>query len=346
MNFWQDKKVLITGHTGFKGSWLSLWLTQLGAKVVGYALEPDTNPNLFTLLQLEQDLEHIVADVRDFERLKSVIDSQQPEIVFHLAAQPLVRRAYEEPVENYATNVMGTVNLLEALRFNDSVQAIVNVTTDKCYFNDGRKTAYQEDDKLGGYDPYSNSKACSELVSSAYRDSYFKGKIATARAGNVIGGGDWSADRLIPDCIMSFIEHKEVNIRYPNAVRPWQHVLESLSGYLCLAQCLYENPNEYAEAWNFGPDESEIARVEDVVNYLGQHWPGNPTWEVDSQSHPHEADFLMIASNKSKTRLDWQPRWSVYQALDKVIAWYAAWHAGEDLRALSLKQIKEFKENK
>lgn len=349
MSFWRGKKVLVTGHTGFKGSWLSFWLTSLGAEVTGYALAPETEPSLFELLGLKKRMHSIIADVRDDKKLLETIREYQPEIILHLAAQPLVRKSYQHPVETYQTNIMGAVNLLEAVRQTASIKAVINVTTDKCYENDEGRHAYQEDNKLGGYDPYSSSKACAELVTSAYRNSFFsenqKVGIATARAGNVIGGGDWSLNRLIPDCIMNFIHHKPVLIRYPNSVRPWQHVLESLSGYLLLAEKLYQDPTKYSEAWNFGPETNEIAQVKDVTQYLGRHWGEQCEWQEES-SVLHEAAFLMIDSSKAKKQLGWQPRWSVYEALDAVIEWYSAWHAGKDIVELTLNQIKKYQEGK
>lgn len=348
MGFWQGKKVLVTGHTGFKGSWLSLWLHELGAEVTGYALAPNTEPSLFEILQLDTKITSVIADISDYKKLTEVIQQKKIEIILHLAAQPLVRRSYQSPVETYQTNVMGTVNILEAVRQSERVKVFLNVTTDKCYLNDCRKEGYQENDKLGGYDPYSSSKACSEIVTSSYRDSFFKDNvaIATARAGNVIGGGDWSQDRLIPDCVMSFIAHKLVMIRYPQAVRPWQHVLESLSGYLLLAERMYVDSQQYSSAWNFGPSQDEIAQVEDVVNYLVQHWFKPCQWQSGEQSEPHEADFLMIDSTKAKTQLGWQSRWNVYQALDKVIEWYTAWNDGADMAQFTAMQIKQYGEIK
>ena len=282
--FYSGKRVLVTGHTGFKGSWLTLWLTIMGAKVLGYALEPNTDPSLFNVLNLQKDIDHVIGDIRDFEKLREVITEFKPEIVFHLAAQPLVRLSYREPRLTYETNVMGTVNLLEAIRQTKSVRAVVNVTSDKCYENKEWVWGYREIDPMGGYDPYSSSKGCSELITAAYRNSYFKNTeaaVASARAGNVIGGGDWAEDRLIPDIVRSLSQGKQIIIRNPKATRPWQHVLEPLSGYLLLGKLLYEKGQEFAEAWNFGPSDSSVMTVEEIVKKSIEIW-GSGSYIVDS----------------------------------------------------------------
>lgn len=349
-SFWQDKKVLVTGHTGFKGSWLSLWLSQWGAEVIGYALPPPTAINLFDKLQLATRMTSIIGDIREAEGLQAVFNTHQPEIVIHMAAQPLVRYSYQQPVETYATNVMGSVNLLEAVRHCASVKAVVNVTTDKCYENQEWDWGYRENEPMGGYDPYSNSKACAELVTAAYRQSFFNPQkfeqhgvaLASARAGNVIGGGDWAQDRLIPDIIQSCQLGQDVVIRHPHAIRPWQHVLEPLSGYLRLAQALYEQPQQYAEAWNFGPRDCDAKPVQWIVDYLLQAWGEGRQSRVDATTQPHEAHFLKLDCSKAKAQLHWQPRWSLSQALDAVVAWHKADQAGKDMLAVSQAQLQHY----
>lgn len=349
-HFWQNKKVLITGHTGFKGSWLALWLQELKAQVSGYALAPATHPNLFTLANVAEGMQSTIADIRDFESVKAAIKNYQPEIIIHMAAQPLVRYSYQNPIETYATNVMGTVNLLEAARQMGGVKTIVNVTTDKCYENKEWQWAYRENERLGGYDPYSNSKACSELVTSAYRNSYFNtetyGKqgvaLASARAGNVIGGGDWSADRLIPDIIRSLIAKKPVVIRNPHAIRPWQHVLEPLSGYLLLAEKLCQEPSRFAESWNFGPNEEDAKPVHWIADHVTQLLGNDTRWIVDQTPQPHEATYLKLDCAKAKSLLSWQPRWSIATGLTETVNWYLAHQAGRDMRTVSVAQINSY----
>ena len=319
-NFFQGKKVFVTGHTGFKGSWLCLWLYALGAEVTGYALKPPTEPSLFELARVGELVDSIIADVRNGERLAAAMLEASPEIVIHMAAQPLVRESYQNPVETYTVNVLGTVNLLEAVRQCHSVRAVVNVTTDKCYENREWHWGYRENEAMGGYDPYSSSKGCSELVTAAYRSSYFNTKhlnistpqhlnvssfqhgasIATARAGNVIGGGDWAADRLIPDCLRALLKGKSIRIRNPHAIRPWQHVLEPLSGYLLLSRKLYEDGPLYAEGWNFGPDDIDAKPVEWIVKQICAKWEG-ASYEIDKGDHPHEANYLKLDCSKAKT---------------------------------------------
>lgn len=348
--FWHDKKVFLTGHTGFKGSWLSLWLARLGARVTGYALAPPTDPSLFELARVGELVDSLVSDVRDAERLARTMKEVSPDIVIHMAAQPLVRDSYKIPAETYATNVMGTVHLLDAVRGCSSVKAVVNVTTDKCYENREWVWGYRENEPMGGFDPYSNSKACSELVTSAYRSSFFNPAryaehgvgLASARAGNVIGGGDWATDRLIPDCIRALLAGETVHIRNPHAVRPWQHVLEPLSGYLTLAQRLFESGTEYAEAWNFGPADADSRPVEWIVQRLYSQWGGGSTYKIDAGDHPHEAHYLKLDCSKARTRLGWRPRWDLEQALIYILEWVRAYSSGGDVRRCCLEQITSY----
>lgn len=348
--FWKGKRVLLTGHTGFKGSWLSLWLQSMEAEVVGYALAPPTNPSLFEIAHVGKGMTSIIGDIRDLERLRAVFATQRPEIVFHMAAQPLVRYSYIEPVETYSTNVMGTVNLLEAVRGTDSVKAVVNVTSDKCYENREWVWGYRENEAMGGYDPYSSSKGCAELVTAAYRNSYFHPEkykehgvvLASGRAGNVIGGGDWAGDRLVPDIMRAIMQDKPVNIRSPHAIRPWQHVLEPLSGYLVLAQKLYEEGTAYAEGWNFGPNDEDAKPVQWIVEKLTQAWGEGASWVLDGGDHPHEAHYLKLDCSKAKARLDWFPRWSLDKTLGKIVAWHKAFEEDRGMREISLMQILEY----
>lgn len=348
--FWKNKKVFLTGHTGFKGSWLSLWLHFLGAEVTGYALNPPTEPSLFELCKVDKHITSIIADVRDGDSLINAMAVAKPEVVIHMAAQPIVRESYKDPITTYATNVMGTVNLFEAVRNCKSVKAVVNVTTDKCYENKEWVWGYRENESMGGYDPYSNSKACSELVTASYRNSFFNPKdyhlhgvgLASARAGNVIGGGDWAADRLIPDCIRSLLIDEQIIIRSPYAIRPWQHVLEPLSGYLALAQKLYENGPQYAEGWNFGPNDNDAKPVEWIVKKMCAKWGPNSSYIVDKGNHPHEANYLKLDCSKAKLKLGWHPKWNLGQALDKIIEWTLAYKDGKDLREVCLNQIEEY----
>ncbi len=350
MSFWQGRKVFLTGHTGFKGSWLSLWLEQLGAEVSGVALDPPSDPNLFTEARVNQGLQSEIADIRDLARLKALMRAHQPEIVFHLAAQPLVRDSYVDPVDTYTTNVIGTVNVLESVRGCDSVRAAVVVTTDKCYENQEWVWAYRETDRLGGHDPYSNSKACAELVVSSYRNSFFPAAdyanhgiaIASARAGNVMGGGDWAKDRLVPDIIRAFTAKQVLQIRNPHAVRPWQHVLEALSGYLKLAEKLVESGPDFGDAWNFGPADSDAKSVEWIVRRLAEHWGGDARWQADTQPHPHEAQMLRLDWSKAAYFLDWHPILSLQEALQLTAVWYQRRDHGEDPRKVSLEQIESF----
>lgn len=343
--FWRGKKVLITGHTGFKGSWLSLWLQQLGADVVGLALKPPTKPSLFERADVAKNMCSIEGDIRDLSKVKNVFLQNKPEIVIHLAAQSLVRYSYQNPVETYQTNVMGTLHVLEAIRSCETVRAAVMVTTDKCYENKEWLWAYRENEPMGGHDPYSSSKGCAELLIASYRQSFFNEEnspaIASARAGNVIGGGDWAEDRLIPDIIRSFQLDKPVKIRYPHAVRPWQHVLEPLSGYLMLAEKLDDKTgHDYAEAWNFGPQAGGVQSVQWIVNYLAQHWKG-AAWTLDEQMR-HEAQVLKLDSTKAYEKLGWRSRWSLEESLENIVSWYMSELKGMDMNRLCNEQIELF----
>lgn len=350
-SYFQNKKVLITGHTGFKGAWLSLWLTELGADVVGYSLEADTKPNLFEILGLESQIKHHIADIRDYKKLNHVIQSEKPEIIFHMAAQALVRHSYKEPRETYETNIMGTVNLLEAVRHCDSVRTVINITTDKVYENDNQGKAFVESDRLGGYDPYSSSKACSEMVTASYRNSFFNPTdygnkhqvaIATARAGNVIGGGDWSEDRLVPDCIKSLEQSKAIQIRSPLSTRPWQHVLEPLSAYLKLAVKLAEDPVAYSQAWNFGPKENSAITVRELVEKLIFNW-GSGSYLLDQAKHVHEASLLELDISKSRDQLGIKPKLEINGTIKLTLDWYKEFSKNPHLiREFTLKQIKTY----
>jgi len=351
-SFWSGKKVFLTGHTGFKGSWLSLWLQQLGAQVTGYALQSSTNPSLFEVAQVVQGMTSIIGDIRDGAMLTSAMRQAAPDVVIHMAAQPLVRRSYVDPVGTYSTNIMGTVNLLEAVRQTPSVRAVVNVTTDKCYENKEWVWGYRESEPMGGFDPYSSSKGCAELVTAAYRNSFFNAAkhsehqvaLATARAGNVIGGGDWAEDRLIPDILRAIQNGQNVNIRNPSATRPWQHVLEPLSGYLALAEKLYTQGPAFAEAFNFGPAEEDAKPVQWIVEQITQQWGDGANWKSDQAEHPHEAHYLKLDFSKARARLDWRPRWTLAQALENIIVWHRAHQRGDNVSELSLRQIVAYQE--
>ena len=340
--FWMGKRVLVTGHTGFKGSWLSLWLQSAGAKVIGYALPPPTNPSLFVTANVADGMTSIIGDIRDFSALLSTFQKYQPEIIIHMAAQALVRYSYDNPIETYSTNVMGTVHLLEAARQTESVRAIVNVTSDKCYENSEWVWGYRESDPMGGYDPYSSSKGCAELVTSAYRNSY-RMALASARAGNVVGGGDWAEDRLIPDMMRAIAEGKPVLIRNPDAIRPWQHVLEPLSGYLMLAQKLYEEGVAYAESWNFGPNDEDAKPVSWIVERLTQSWGEGASFVLDKGDHPHEAHYLKLDCSKARARLNWHPQWSLEYTLQQVVEWHKNDQHGRNMKTVTLEQIDIYK---
>lgn len=344
--FWHGRRVLVTGHTGFKGSWLSLWLQNLGADVIGYALPPSTEPALFELARVGDEMESVLGDIRDPASLRDLIARSEPEVLFHLAAQPLVHYGYEHPVETYSVNLMGTVNVLEAVRATPTLRSVVVVTSDKCYENREWVWGYRERDALGGFDPYSSSKACTELIAAAYRTSYFSGSsrtaLATARAGNVIGGGDWADNRLLPDIMRAALAGEPLSIRNPHSIRPWQHVLESLSGYLSLAEQLYDDGSSYAEAWNFGPLETDARPVLWIASRLQELWGHGLRWSIDSGDHPHEANYLKLDCSKSRSRLGWVPKLPLEQALQWTVRWYKDFEKDGDLRAVTLAQIEEY----
>jgi CDP-glucose 4,6-dehydratase len=352
-DFWKSKRVLITGHTGFKGSWLSLLLYGLGSEIYGYALDPPTEPGLYKLANIDEFVKSTISDIRDYQKLQDVLLRIKPEIVIHMAAQPLVRESYRNPRETYEVNVMGTVNILEAVRLTGGVKAVLNVTTDKCYENKEWIWGYRENEPIGGYDPYSNSKGCSELVTAAYRSSYFNPEdyqkhgvaLASARAGNVIGGGDWAEDRLIPDFLRSIITGKKIIIRSPDSIRPWQHVLEPLTGYLLLCERLYEEGARYAEGWNFGPDDSDAKQVDWLVQYLCDKWGNGASWEIDTRPHPHEAGYLKLDCSKAKALLNWKPRWSLETTLNSIVDWNKAYLNNEDLKTVCFNQITSYFDN-
>ena len=348
--FWVGKRVFLTGHTGFKGSWLSLWLQSMGANVTGFALLPPTTPSLFEVAHVADGMQSIMGDVRNLADLQKAMIDAKPEVVIHMAAQALVRHSYDNPVETYSINVMGAVHLLEAVRGTPSVKAVLNVTSDKCYENREWVWGYRENEPMGGFDPYSNSKGCAELVTSAYRNSYFHPEkykehgvaIATGRAGNVIGGGDWAEDRLIPDVMRAIAQGRPVRIRNPHSTRPWQHVLEPLSGYLLLAQGLFEQGSAFAEGWNFGPNDDDTRPVSWVLEQLIQSWGDGVSWSHDEGKHPHESHCLKLDCAKAKSRLGWQPKWHLKTALDKVVDWQKQYVQGADMKAVTLSQINVY----
>lgn len=349
-NFYKGRKVFITGHTGFKGSWLSILLNWLGADVYGYALRPHTNPSLYEIADVNNLISSTIGDIRDFNLLRKMLAEIQPEIIIHMAAQPLVRESYRNPRETYEVNVMGTVNLLDAVRNIESVKAILNVTTDKCYENREWHWGYRENEPMGGYDPYSNSKGCSELVTSSFRSSFFNPKeyknhgvaLASARAGNVIGGGDWSEDRLIPDFIRSIVRREKVKIRSPYAIRPWQHVMEPLSGYLMLCEKLYTGGPPFGEGWNFGPDDRDAKNVEWITSTICRLWGIGAAYELDSDPQPHEASYLKLDCSKAKALLGWYPLWNIDHALQAIVDWHKAFSDNADMRAVTIRQIEEY----
>ena len=346
--FWSGKRVFVTGHTGFKGSWISLWLQSMGAKVIGYALPPPTSPSLFEEARIAEGMVSLEGDIRNLDQMHKAMLEHQPDVVFHMAAQSLVRYSYQNPIETYSTNIMGTVNVLEAVRRTPSVKAVVVITTDKCYENREWVWSYRENEPMGGHDPYSSSKGCAELVTAAYRQSYFEKTpknsvaIASVRAGNVIGGGDWAADRLIPDMFRAVTEGRPVVIRNPDAIRPWQHVLEPLSGYMLLAQKLYESGSDYAEGWNFGPGEDDARPVQWIVERLTELWGDGANLTLDQKEHPHEANYLKLDSSKARMRMGWKARWTIKQALENTVSWHKKHDGGEDMRQYSLEQIADF----
>lgn len=345
--FWKGRRVFLTGHTGFKGSWLALWLRGLGAEVTGYALEAPSHPSLFEMARVADGMSSILGDIRDLESLRRAIADQQPEIVLHLAAQAIVREGYDDPLGTYTTNVIGTAHVLEACRATPSVRVVVSVTSDKCYRNPESARPFREEDPLGGKDPYSSSKACAELVTAAYRRSYFDSPerivgVVSARAGNVIGGGDWARDRLVPDLIRGFTEGRPVPIRRPAAIRPWQHVLEPLAGYLELAARAWEEPGATSGAWNFGPNAEDERPVEWLADRLAELWGEGALWQGDSARHPAEAAFLKLDSTKARDRLGWSPRMSLERALDWVVSWHRAIHEGADAAEVTCDQIAAY----
>ena len=347
-SFWRDRPVFLTGHTGFKGAWLTLWLTRMGAKVTGYSLAPETTPNLFDRAAVRTRCHSVIGDIRDSDALRRAMEAAKPEIVLHLAAQALVRRSYREPIETFAANVMGTVHCLDAVRHTPSVRATVVVTSDKCYENRGWDWAYRENEPMGGHDPYSSSKGCSELVAAAYRSSFLDreetSRLATARAGNVIGGGDWSEDRLIPDMVRAFTAHRSVEIRAPASTRPWQHVLEPLHGYLRLAEVLAgQDGRSVAEGWNFGPVDADCKPVSYIVDRLAKGWGEGAAWHLSKTPHPHEANVLKVDASKARARLGWAPCLHLDQALDWTVEWYRAFANG-DAATLCAGQIDRFVE--
>jgi CDP-glucose 4,6-dehydratase len=352
--FWQGREVLVTGHTGFKGGWLSLWLQLLGAKVVGLSIDPPTTPSLYKQAKIFDGMLSLHEDIRNGYAIKQIFKQYKPEIVFHLAAQPLVKYSYREPLETYETNVMGTLKILEGIRSIDTVRSAIMITTDKCYENNEWKWGYRENDKMGGHDPYSSSKAATEILISSYRKSFFppneydqhRTSIASARAGNVIGGGDWANDRLIPDTIRAFQNRKKVNIRNPNSIRPWQHVIGLLTGYMILAERMTKYGSEFSQAWNFGPQDQDTRKVEWVVRKFSEYWGEGSSWAVDNNEHPHEANFLKLDCSKSHLQLDWWPKWNLSHSLKKVVEWHKAAEKNEDMRKICINQINEYMEEK
>lgn len=349
-SFWNGKRVFVTGHTGFKGSWMCLWLQQMGAIVCGYSLSAPTEPSLFINAAVAKDMTSLEGDIRDYKDLYQAINNFKPEIIFHMAAQPLVRLSYDEPVDTYSTNVMGTVHLLEAVRHIGGIRAVINITSDKCYENKEWLWGYRENEPMGGYDPYSNSKGCAELVTAAYRSSYFNINsysqhgtgVATVRAGNVIGGGDWAQDRLIPDILRAFEKSEAVTVRNPHAIRPWQHVLEPLSGYLLLAQNLYFDGVKYSEGWNFGPNEADATSVGDIVELMVSLWGEDAKWILDDQGHPHEAHYLKLDCSKAKMLLNWVPCWNLDETLERIVLWHKAWLNNANMHEYCIREINSY----
>jgi len=344
--FWKNKKVFLTGHTGFKGSWLSIWLSSMGAIVKGFALNPYASPALFMEANIEELVESEIGDIRNLSAISKSMEAFNPDILIHMAAQPLVRLSYKEPVDTYATNVMGTVHVLEAAKACKNLKAVVSVTTDKCYENKEWHWGYRENEPMGGHDPYSSSKGCAELVTSAYRRSFFNNKdsaaVASARAGNVIGGGDWAEDRLIPDILRAFENSSPVVIRNPLSIRPWQHVLEPLSGYLILAQALYEKGDLFAEAWNFGPNDKDCQPVSWILDKMVNAWGRDASWRLDTENNPHEAGFLKLDCSKANSRLKWTPKWDLEYTLESIVNWHQNWISGKNIQEQCLQEIKAY----
>lgn len=354
-SFWKNKKVFLTGHTGFKGSWMSLWLLKMGAQVTGYSLAPNTNPALYDLVGLSKEMKSYEGDIGNYQKLENAVRESNPDIVIHMAAQALVRASYVNPIETYQTNVMGTVHILESVRkAGANVQALVNVTTDKCYENLESTWAYKENDRLGGYDPYSSSKACSELVTSAFRQSYFNPKdfekhgvgIATARAGNVIGGGDWSEDRLLPDIFRALSQNNQIVIRNPKSTRPWQHVLEPLSGYFLLLQKIFEDKQKYSEAFNFGPDLGDTQNVETIVKQIIKLWGPEAKYTITAATGPYEAQLLTLDCSNARNKLGWKPRWALSETLPGIVDWYRkVYDEPTQARSITLEQIEQYEKS-
>jgi CDP-glucose 4,6-dehydratase len=343
-DFWRGRRVFLTGHTGFKGAWTALVLGQLGAEVTGFSLAPEFEDGIFCAARVSEILQHIVGDIRDQQALLAAMTEAQPEVVIHMAAQSLVRLSYAEPIDTYLTNVLGTAHLLEGVRQNQSVRAVIVVTSDKCYENVGRAWSYREADALGGHDPYSSSKACAEIVTEAYRRSFFHGResahVASARAGNVIGGGDRAPDRLVPDAIRAFETRRPLQIRHPEAVRPWQHVLDPVVGYLRLAECLVRGGRKFCGAWNFGPDPASEVPVSAIADHLVRLWQGDAHWQHDASEHPHEATYLKLDCTKATNELQWRPLLGLDEALHATVEWYRAQHEGMNMRRITLAQIE------
>lgn len=345
-NFWINKKVFITGHTGFKGSWLTLWLKSLGAIIKGYSIDIPTNPSLYNEINIEKEIESQIGDVMDKDLLFNSMHEFDPDIVIHMAAQPLVRISYIDPVGTYSTNINGTINVLECIKLCNNVKSALIITTDKCYENKEIDYSYKESDCLGGFDPYSSSKACAELIVSAYRNSFFSKKnscaIATARAGNVIGGGDWALDRLIPDSLKAFSSFKKLEIRYPKSIRPWQHVLEPISGYISLIEKLFNYKDDYIGAWNFGPNDNDCKSVEWVVSKLVKYWDGETNWTYNENDNPYESKLLKLDYTKAKNKLKWEPVWNLDYTLKLIVDWHKKWESGFDMKRYSLTEISKF----
>ena len=350
LDFWKDKKILLTGHTGFKGSWLSLWLQKLSVDLVGYSKSVPTKPSLYELSHAEDKMISVMGDVCDLNKLNEVIHEYKPEIIIHMAAQSLVQESYKNPIETYATNVLGTVNIMQAIRGVNCVRVLINVTSDKCYENNGLERGYNESDPMGGFDPYSSSKGCAELVTASFRNSFFnpaeyekhRTAIATVRAGNVIGGGDWAQNRIIPDIMKGILEKTTVKIRNPNAVRPWQFVLEPLHGYMLLAEKLWYEGSKFSEGWNFGPDHNDVRSVSWLVEKLSQLWNTQINLEYDKEGFHHETNTLKLDCTKAKQKLGWQPKMNLELGLKFVVEWYKHYELGNDIREITEQQIKEF----
>ena len=349
-NFWKNKKVLLTGHTGFKGSWLSIWLKKLGVELVGFSKDIPTKPSLFEIAKVSEGMTSITGNIEDFTAIQKVLKENKPEIVIHMAAQSLVRKSYEEPINTFATNVMGTVNLLQAVKTTGSTLVLINITSDKCYENKGTEKAFSENSPMGGYDPYSSSKGCAELVTSSFRDSFFNLKeferhgcsLSSVRSGNVIGGGDWAKDRLIPDIMNSISKRIPTQIRNTRSIRPWQFVLEPLFGYLILAQRMWEEGKEFSEPWNFGPDETDCKSVKWILEKISKEWDDGFSWKEDTRDNPHEAEMLKLDCNKAKKRLGWKTKLDVNETIEWTVNWYKEYFKNSDMKEYTENQIDKF----